>query len=99
MRAIGLIVASTSISDIKTILKSILATAKRENDGINDLKMQKKDFKERIVIHNIKTDFDNERSDELHGEDQLGEPCTFYYIYYEFISRYKSCIRRICANE
>jgi hypothetical protein len=36
MRAIGLIVVSTSISDIKIILKSIFTTALHECDGINE---------------------------------------------------------------
>lgn len=36
MREIGLIVVSTSINDIKIILKSIFTTALNETDGIND---------------------------------------------------------------
>lgn len=76
MRAIGLIVVSTSISDVKTIIRSIFTTALHECDGINDdqqptaCENAKKFLKQSIATHIIEIDFENELNEELRGEEE-----------------------------
>jgi len=71
MRAIGLIFVSTSISDIKTILKSIFTIVL--HDGVNDdqqptaCENAKMFLQQRIATHIIEIDFENEKNEELHG--------------------------------
>lgn len=76
MRAIGLIVVSTSICDIKIILKSIFTIALNECDGINEnleptaCENAKRYLKQRITTHTIEINFDNEQvNNELHDEE------------------------------
>ncbi|CAI6357333.1 unnamed protein product [Macrosiphum euphorbiae] len=79
MRAIGLLVVSTSIGDIKTILKSIFTTTLHKCDGINDdqeptaCENAKRFLKQRIATHIVEIDYENEANEELHYEEETDD--------------------------
>lgn len=71
MRAIGLIVICTSMSDIKTILRSIFIFTLHASDGINEdleptaCENARRYLKQRIATHTIEIDFDYDQFEAL----------------------------------
>lgn len=109
MRAIGLIVVSTSISDVKTIIRSIFTTALHECDGINDDKQPtacenaKKCLKQSIATHIIEIDFENELNEELRGEEETDNelfPIASTSIFKDIKLIYEECeqISKLTCN-
>lgn len=100
MRAIGLLVVSTSIGGIKTILKSIFTTALHECDGVNDdqeptaCENAKRFLKLRIATHIVEINYENEANEEIHGEeetDDVSSPVASNSIFQDMKHLYEEC--------
>jgi len=100
MRAIGLLVESTSIGDIKTILKSIFITALHEFDGVNDdqeptaCENAKRFLKLRIATHIVEIDYENEANEELQCEEETDDVSSLVAsttIFRDIKRLYKEC--------